>query len=253
MNFYDNFIGDDASSIVLDHIAIDTDKLFAASLLTQPQDWYYRNHEVKYSLNSHGHRSKEISDIDFDNYILFAGASASFGAGLELDLSYAAMTSKLVGCDYYNLGVSGSGVDVLMYNIVNWMSVAQKKPKAVIIHWPDYNRFVTNYTTRGLHKMRPVRDLAISGIWSEFRPIHDLIMAGDDVQLFQTRRFLATKLLKTVLTCPVYNIVIDDTIGSDTEIEFKKIDFSRDLYHQGIESSKGLAEILHKRITQDLS
>jgi DNA polymerase III alpha subunit len=54
----------------------------------------------------------KIEDIDLNNYILFIGCSHTEGIGLELQTTYPYLVSEELKCDYYNLGLGGTGIDV---------------------------------------------------------------------------------------------------------------------------------------------
>ena len=64
--------------------------------------------------NSFGHRCKEIADLDFDNYVLFAGCSHTVGVGVTVKQSYPYRVAKKLKCDYYNLGLGDCVVDGIM-------------------------------------------------------------------------------------------------------------------------------------------
>ena len=118
----------------------DSKEVFEHNLKIQPNDWYYRTHEITYDRNSNGHRCKEIKDINLDNYILFAGCSHTEGVGLELEKTYPYLLAQKMKCDYYNLAVGGTGVDVLNHNIVSWFAKIKQPPKLLIVQWQVQGR-----------------------------------------------------------------------------------------------------------------
>ena len=71
-------------------------------------------------------------DIDLDNYILVIGCSQTEGIGLKIEDTYPYLLSKNLNCDYYNLGICGTGIDVLNYNLVTWFTKIKKPPKLLI-------------------------------------------------------------------------------------------------------------------------
>ena len=95
-----------------------------------PDDWYYRNVTITYDINRLGFRFKQPEHIDFDNYILFTGCSHTEGVGLELEKSFPYLISTHYKMDYVNLAASGTGIDILEYNLLTWLS-KYKKPKLI--------------------------------------------------------------------------------------------------------------------------
>ena len=85
MKFNKNFIGNNMPNKTVNFLGFtDSEERYLESIKTQPNDWYYKDRSFTYSYNEYGHRSKNISDIDLDNYILFTGCSHTEGVGLEL-------------------------------------------------------------------------------------------------------------------------------------------------------------------------
>jgi hypothetical protein len=147
MKFYDDFIGEDSNTICLDFLDGTGDSLENVNTTreSQPEDWYYRDKKITYSFNAFGHRSKDIKDLDFDNYLLFIGCSHTQGVGVELEKTYPYLISSKLKCDYYNLAISATGIDVVEYNLLTWFFKFNKKPKAVIAQLPDHRRFISMY------------------------------------------------------------------------------------------------------------
>jgi hypothetical protein len=237
MKFHNKFIGIDSSAQVLLFSGGDQEIAYDRNVLTQRSDWYYKNKTIEYFYNESGHRSKNIANIDLDNYILFTGCSHTEGVGLELQKSYPYVTSELLQCDYYNLALGATGIDVMMYNLISWFSTIKTQPKAVIIQWPDYSRFVTIQS--GLN-IQPC------GTWSTDPDIITGILSDDKSKASFTRSLLAKRLIETVISCPIHYVTVKSQIIPDNidSIEFTKLDLARDLAHFGIESNKKLAELL---------
>ena len=76
-------------------ISNDTREMFAESLKKNPEDWYYRTHEVKYILNSEKFRTKEFKDIDWKNSIVLIGCSCTFGIGVTEEDTIAANLQEI--------------------------------------------------------------------------------------------------------------------------------------------------------------
>lgn len=113
---------------------------FLKALETEPKDWIYRTETITYQYNNHGHRCIEINDLS-EGYILFAGCSHTEGIGLKLERTYPYLVSQHYQRPYYNLALGGTGPDVVMFNIMGFLSKVKIKPSVVVIQWPDFSRF----------------------------------------------------------------------------------------------------------------
>ena len=102
-------------------------------------DWRYKDIPITYEYNSHGHRSKEISELG-KKYILFNGCSHTEGHAMPIEETYAYMLSKDLNMDYYNLALKGNTVNTTYYNLSLFLAKAKVKPKLVVIQWPHFNR-----------------------------------------------------------------------------------------------------------------
>lgn len=119
----------------------DTKRLFNESLKTQAQDWYYRTHNVAYTLNSAGYRTSEFKDIDWSNSVVLFGCSNVFGTGLDDSDTISSQLSKMIGYPVINMGAIGSSMEFALHNsvILNDLSL---NPLGVVYVWPDYTRCV---------------------------------------------------------------------------------------------------------------
>ena len=110
--------------------------------------------------NTSGFRmSKELDDIDLDNYCLFLGSSHTEGVGVKIEQRYSTLVSAVLKCDEVNLGVGGGGIDAVEHNLLSWFIHTKKEPKHLIIEWPAYQRFMQDI--HGQKNMCP------AGAWSE--------------------------------------------------------------------------------------
>lgn len=222
----------------------DSEELYNQNLKSKSNDWYYRTNQVSYIHNSNGHRCKEIKDIDLNNYILYAGCSHTEGIGLELEKTYPYLFSKSLNCDYYNLGVGGSGIDVLLHNLIVWFGSVKQKPKLVVIQWPfwaRYARFTKEPTNESLHN---TTIFAVSGIKDP------TLMEGEGVHYFKTIEHLARIKIKHIIDVPTINIGLDmykSSIINNDFVIFNQLDSARDM-HLGIESHKNLASKLYNQM-----
>lgn len=139
--YYDNnFIGYLSSYEFELFSGTDSLEKFKESLKTEPKTWIYRNKEISYKRNSIGHRSKEVTQLG-KYFILFLGCSHTEGTGLALEDTYPHKTANMLGMDYYNMALGGTGCDVAYNNLYHWFENDFPKPSLVSIQWPDPFRF----------------------------------------------------------------------------------------------------------------
>ena len=221
---------------VLEWSGSDSEEAYVQNCSKQPDDWYYRNKKIEYAFNSNGHRCKEIADIDISNYILFTGCSFTEGVGLELEKTYPYVVSKELGCDYYNMGLGGTGIDAASHNVITWISKTKNQPKAIIIQWPQPSRVMIPGTAPMSIRFRSV------GAWQTDPHIQTFMASGEEIGFFNARNILLQNLIKNVSRCPVY---IDNTLGGYNSVN----DYARDCGHPGIRSNQIYAERVHSLIS----
>lgn len=240
MKFYDNnLIGRNTSSVTYDFQDKDSLDLYQKNLLKVPTNWIYKTKNISYSYNSNGHRCRDISELDFDNYILFIGCSHTEGIGVTLEDSYPYVLSNLLKCDYYNLGLGATGIDVLLHNLITWFTQFEKKPNAVIIQWPDMSRII----------LKTENDLQPIGVWSTDPNIINFITSADIINFFDTRKLLVIKLIESVIKVPIVNLSIANLKPTHPKSIFGKVlDYGRDLAHPGIVSHYKFANSIHQEL-----
>lgn len=215
----------------------DEEAPFLSNLATQSEDWYYRDVEITYNYNKYGHRCKNIDDIDLDNYILFTGCSHTEGIGLEIEKTYCHQIADALNCDYYNLAIAGSGIDVMIHNLTAWYLTVTKKPKYLFVQWPDETRFViVNNGEADPH-----------GFWKEDENVSKFIYYADTINFFTSRKELAVNVIN--LMAAGSELVTINALRQipfdETPLRLERIDYARDLSHPGIESHNQLTnEIL---------
>ena len=181
--------------------------------------------------NSFGHRCKEIADLDFDNYVLFAGCSHTEGVGVSVEQSYAHLVAKNLKCEYYNLSVGGGGLDALEHNLLMWFTLYDKPPKYIFCEWPDHARFMAQFP--GYKYIMP------AGNWthSEF-----LVLADTPLKI---KEQLTYKLLRQLSPCPMIDIrysSLELSLDNPYTIWHIKDDIGTDGSHAGPKSHKTTAE-----------
>lgn len=237
MSLYNGFIGTGPNSNLL-FTGGDTKSNFEKNLKVQPADWYYRNREISYKKNANGHRCKNISEVDLDNYILFTGCSYTEGIGIELEKTFAYLVSQKLNVDYYNLALGGSGPDVCFFNLVKFYFTVKKLPKFLILQFPQETRFVTFN-----HESSLQIPYFFNGIWID--KCKDFILAGEELNYFDTKSKLFLTLIQEIYTCPIVNVLPPNPeICKQDEVRLLQIDESRDRSHPGILSNERIAQRL---------
>lgn len=233
-----DFIGYHSPEHNVNFSGSDSRELYHKNLKLQPDDWYYRTASVSYVRNSNGHRCKEIKDIDLNNYILFAGCSHSEGIGLELENTYPYLLSNKLKCDYYNLSVGGTGIDILNYNLVTWFAKIKQPPKLLIVQWPDPVR-VTVYKS---NKWYNYGMWSINNCTADRNNIGNFFISGDNIGFFKTTKILTKRIIYNIAKCPIIEVTPHhQTMHDDKEHILKRLDSARDIQdnicHFGIKSN----------------
>ena len=130
-----------SGGFTLDFCANDTKELFEQNLKTQPDDWYYRTHEVKYTLNSLGYRTREFDDIDWKESIVVFGCSYVAGVGVTDEHTIPYFLEQLCGCPVINMGIGGSSIQTALHNSIILSDSKYPTPKAVVYMIPGLNRY----------------------------------------------------------------------------------------------------------------
>ena len=153
--------------------------------------------------------------------------------------TYASIVSRELKCDYYNLGLGGSGVDTLLHNLIIWRAMVSKLPKVLVIQWPERSRYLIS-STADLKMVSP------RGPWYNDPITEQFILAGEDSNFFRTRRLLTYKLIETLFACKIVQV----TVNKYTEgtIFLPASDLARDNLHPGIESNINFANTICKEI-----
>lgn len=227
MKYESPFMGIGHSLINGEFCGGDSEELFEENLKVMPKDWYYRTAKVFYNYNSHGHRCNELSNIDLDNYILVIGCSHTEGVGLELEKTYPYLLAEHLNTDYYNLGLSGAGLDIIEYNLISWLLNITKKPKLVVIQWPDHSRFASLYPN--------CENIIEQGSWTSDASASNFMVSAESTGFFNARKKITRQLLLNIIDVPICEIHFNDhAVYSSTCVWLKRVDFARDLCHAGI-------------------
>jgi hypothetical protein len=247
--FGDKFMGDCLDSNtplpkVWDFGGSDNKTLFEENLKLQPQDWYYRNHRVKYTLNSQGYRTQEFDDLDWTNSIVIFGCSYIFGTGVTDENTIPYFLEKILNRPVINMAVGGSSIQVAFHNSI----IMQRKyppPKAIVYVWTSLTRNMiytqdggtlncgewnnkemkSNYVDIVTHNLLNI--LYIRNLWK------DKIKMIEYSPFKQTRNVIETTLGKS----PIVHRLVD-----------AEIDLARDLRHNGLKTNFMLAEKIAKQL-----
>jgi hypothetical protein len=239
--FNDDFIGYPKNRKHEMFTGNDSLEKYNESLNVMPEDWYYKNNPIEYHRNNLGHRCKDIEEIDLTNYFLVAGCSHTDGIGLHLEDTYPYLLSKELGCDYYNLSLGGSGIDVLSYNLLTWVAKIKQKPKFLILQIPNIIRYCTVEEQINVH-----------GSWAEQADKNEFLILGGQIKYFSSQQTLFRKLIKNHINVPIIDIFADISSISeinDPELSVRAygIDLARDRMHMGKSSNKNIAnKVLEK-------
>lgn len=104
-------------------------------------DSIYDTLEISYDYNSLGYRTKEISDLADDFFLVF-GCSYTEGTGLAEHHRWGDALSDLLGMDYLNLAQGGTGLQVSLANTFLYMHNKLPLPKFVIYQHSEIVRVI---------------------------------------------------------------------------------------------------------------
>jgi hypothetical protein len=228
IKLFDNIIyGTDEHNLYFRELGSDTESNFLQNLKKQPNDWIYRNKKINYLRNNLGHRCKELDKLDND-FILFLGCSITEGVGLAIEDTYPFLLSKKLNLDYYNLGIGGTGIDVLSMNLSLWFSNIKKPPKMIVIQWPEIYRRIEIEN----------KDITLLGPWSTDDHFKNEILGNSFNHYYN--------VLKTINISYINFLKIPMIDFTNEEIVY--LDYARDLKHPGIDSNKNISDFLYNKI-----
>lgn len=168
-------------------------------------------------LNSHGHRCKEISELNFRNYILFVGDNAGLKLDKPIEETFPYITAKKSNMDYYNLAVFNGGLDVVKNNLVVWLH-KYPSPRAIVVSCEFANALLVSNKNREYLNVANLDDPIVS----------DMIDAANNCGFFTGKQYLIDKTIPSVTSIPVYQVVIKDKIKplntSTIDIEWDESD-----------------------------
>lgn len=243
--YSNNLIGEDQLSN-REFCGSDNPGTFKENLKTKPDNWIYRTKKIEYNWNSYGHRSKELTEVVSDDYILFVGCSVTVGVGIALEDSFAYKLAQHLKMPYYNLGVAATGYDVITHNLNTFLTLQIKKPKIIVIQEPFWNRFFW---------LSP-RGVALFGAWvldpvkcpsQEHRRIYQEIVSSD-INMEETSRLKFQSNIALIKYLMPTTKFINMTNGPQPLVGFNKKEHheicsnARDSLHAGIFGNQKMFE-----------
>jgi len=186
-------------------------------------------HDPDNIYNSHGHRCKELSELNLRNYILFVGDNAGLQLNKPIEETLPYLTAKELAVDYYNLCIFNGGSDAIKFNLFSWL-FKFPKPKAIIIASEFFNSLLISDQN---HSFIDAADLSDD-------MVTDAINAANNNGFFNGRRYMLDTLISNSIQIPIYQLSIKDKIKVLSEIA---VDIDYDLNSPQITASKLASEI----------
>ena len=97
-----------------------------------------KSNEVYYICNNDGYREREWHTINWFDYVLFLGDSATFGLGVKQNETIPYFVEKLYNKTCVNLSIPGTNLEVITQ--LSLLLVKQTQPHAVVIQYPHLQR-----------------------------------------------------------------------------------------------------------------
>lgn len=206
----------------------DTEERFLENLKSQPQDWYYRTHEVTYKNNSQGYRTQEFNKIDWTESIVIFGCSNAYGVGLSEEDTVSSRLAAIVDRPVVNLGSGGSSMTFALHNSI-MLNEKYPAPFAVVYIWPDYTRVLeydrSSIRNYGSWNMEPNSLMDVWNSNGHHAKVNAIFIQKTAKAIWQNKsRYFEGSFSgnNSLLKCK----------------HFKNIDKARDLMHPGIVSAK---------------
>lgn len=157
-------------------------------------------HDASFDYNDLGHRCKNLTEINLQNYILFAGDGATVAGELPIEQTYPYLISQKLKTNYYNIAINYGGLEVSLYNLVSWFSNVKQKPKALVI----CSEFLNSITVTD-NSFNEYKHLDYS-----FDITQDIYAQGKESGYYMARTELTKRLLYNTVVIPTYQIILKD-------------------------------------------
>lgn len=205
------------------------------NIKTQPSNWYYRNRELKYTINSHGYRTEEFDSIDWKNSVVIFGCSYVYGLGVDDSHTISYFLQELLGVPVINMAIPGSSIQFALHNSLMLYN-KYGPPKMVIYGWTGLMRYLTYYTNN----------------------TNSCIKNNDELHDYSAQHFIPFNLVNIELIkniwkdkCPMYEFsffVETSKVLKCHSFHKLHIDNSRDLTHLGPRSNKLSAGFIYSKV-----
>jgi hypothetical protein len=246
-----------SDSGVLNFYGIDSCEFFNKNLKTQPEDWYYRQNSVQYTLNDSGYRTKNFEDIDWKNSMVMFGCSHVFGVGNDDRHTITHFLEELTGIPVINMGFPGASMQFCLHNSL----MLYKKygvPKSAIYFWTGITRnlFYQRESVIMNTSFEDIREHPASAIAAIEESTGTTLKSVDDPRIFEhivPFNMVNVELIRNMWKdrCPLYEFSTFPTTSKILECEFYEPipnDYARDLAHFGRHTNKLFAENICKNL-----
>jgi hypothetical protein len=230
----------------------DTEEEYKNNLKSQPDDWYYRNHQVKYNYNKLGYRCADFGTIDWNNSIIIKGCSMVEGVGLDEPDIMSKFLSEMFDCPVINLGVGGSSI---LFNLINTQKLLQAniRPKLVIEIYTSLSRTMLFERKNGhILNIGPSWGKSDDEIDREYvESLRRWLVLSDSTAIQSTYYMKINSMLWKQMGIPLYV----STYFPDTAAQLKipglrmESDLARDLIHPGRDNTRVNAQLIFNQIT----
>lgn len=196
----------------------------------------FLGHESGGEYNSLGHRCKELSELNLQNYILFACENLGTSLDLPVEKTFPYILSKNLKVDYYNLSIFRGGIDSIKFNLISWFSKIKNKPRAVVISCEFINSFLVSHQNDD--KFYPCE--------YDNEDIKSLFHHGNHTGYFEMKNLLVEMEIQSYLNVPIYQIVYQDR---EPILKTKSFDIIVDSIHPNHEE---LASTIETKIRSNM-
>jgi len=220
----------------------DSEELYNENIKKFGSDWHYAKNNFSYTYNSLGYRGRELSVVEDRKFFIVYGCSHTEGVGLADYERWGDLLEGKMQLPSLNFGRGGSGPDLVHLNSLLFLKNAGKRPKFVVIQWPEITR--TMYLSDSPALMLPTskKSPELMNFYKEF-------LSGNNPYNRGLIHCLTTQLLWKLAGVPTFNFYLGpgwENVEGVNKFLPGVIDKSphlqaRDLIHHGLE--------MHTRIT----
>ena len=213
------------------------------------------NNPLIYSYNSMGYRTKEFSSFRENEFILVMGCSYTEGIGLHEQDIWHSHISQEFNLPIMNLGIGGTGADIVFLNTLQYIKNNYPKPKMVIAQWSgEYRKyFVHQKNWIWSHVPSIDHNLVNEEARQDMHWYHNRYVTYDGQQKHDNyKNIMSTKLLWESQGIPYLGWGWhDDQPNSDGYLKLvrtKELDKARDMAHPG----PSVQYEVYKQIVEDV-